>query len=134
MPPCISQNGLALSAGATAILVLLILYAVYLDRKEKLALLNLYRKLPSQDQLIMKAVTNAENMHNPSTQAITLGFQKLSQTPTSETWIAQKLDEAENTGLIKKTLTNKDDTPALAWKNQMPEKGSVNFIGDVFPC
>ena len=82
----------------------------------------------------MKAVTNAENMHNPSTQAITLGFQKLSQTPTSETWIAQKLDEAENTGLIKKTLTNKDDTPALAWKNQMPEKGSVNFIGDVFPC
>jgi exosortase/archaeosortase family protein len=130
----ISQNGLALSASASAILVLLILYAVYWDRKEKLALLNLYRKLPSQDQLIMKAVTNAKNMHNPTTQAITLEFQKLSQTPTSETWVAQKLDEAENTGLIKKTLTNKDDNPAFAWKNQIPEKGSVNFIGDVFPC
>jgi hypothetical protein len=41
----------------------------------------------------MKAVTNAKN--NPTTQAITLEFQKLSPTPTSETWVAQKLDEAE---------------------------------------
>jgi hypothetical protein len=91
-----------------------------MDRKEKRALLNLYRKLPTQDQLIMKAVTNAKN--NPTTQAITLEFQKLSPTPTSETWIAQKLDEAENAGLIKKILINKDDTPALAWKSQIPEK------------
>ncbi len=121
----ISQNGLALSAGATAILVLLILYAVYLDRKEKLALLNLYLKLPSQDQLIMKAVTNAKNMYNPTTQAITLEFQKLAQTPPSETWVAQKLDEAENAGLIKKILINKNDNPALAWKNQIPEKTSL---------
>ena len=115
----ISQNGFALSTGAIAILVFLILYVVYLNRKEKLALLNLYRKLPSQDQLIMKAVTNAKNMHNPTTQAITLEFQKLSQTPTSESWIAQKLNEAENVGLIKRTLTNEDDNPALAWKNQI---------------
>ena len=121
----ISQNGLVLSAGATAILVLLILYAVFLDRKEKLALLNLYRKLPSQDQLIMKAVTNAKNMHNPTTQAITLELQKLSPTPNSETWVAQKLDEAENAGLIKKILINKDDNPALAWKSQIPEKNSI---------
>ena len=77
----ISQNGFALSTGAIAILVLLILYVVYLNRKEKLALLNLYRKLPSQDQLIMKAVANAKNMHNPTTQAITLEFQKLLKHP-----------------------------------------------------
>jgi hypothetical protein len=53
-------------------------------------------------------------MHNPTTQAITLEIQKLSLTPTSETWIAQKLDEAENIGLIKKILINKDDNPAYA--------------------
>ncbi|MBE3116916.1 exosortase/archaeosortase family protein [Candidatus Bathyarchaeota archaeon] len=118
----ISQNGLALSTGATAILVLLILYAAYLDRKEKLALLNLYRKLPTQNQLIIKAVTNAKNINKPTTQAITLEYQKLSQTPTTETWITQKLNEAENIGLIKKILINKDDNPALAWKNQIPQK------------
>ena len=96
-----------------------------MDRKEKLALLNLYLKLPSQDQLIMKAVTNAKNMHNLTTPAVTLEFQKLSLTHPSETWIAQKLDEAENEGLIKKILINKNDNPALAWKNQIPEKTSL---------
>jgi len=121
----ISQNGLALSAGATAILVLLILYAAYLDRKEKLALLNLYRKLPTQNQLIIKAVTNAKNIHNPTTQAITLEYQKLTQTPTSETWIAQKLAEAENAGLIKKITANKNDEPTIQWKNQVPSKQSI---------
>jgi hypothetical protein len=121
----ISQNGLALSAGATAILVLLILYAEYLDRKEKLALLNLYRKLPTQNQLIIKAVTNAKNIHNPTTQAITLEYQKLTQTPTSETWIAQKLAEAENAGLIKKITANKNDEPTIQWKNQVPSKQSI---------
>jgi hypothetical protein len=30
--------------------------------------LNLHRKLPPQDQLIIKAVTNAKNVHNPTTQ------------------------------------------------------------------
>jgi len=96
-----------------------------MDRKEKRALLNLYRKLPSQDQLIIKAVTNAKNMHNPTTHAITLEYQKLSQTPASETWVAQKLDEAETAGTIKKTLINKDDTPAFAWKSQIPQKTSL---------
>ncbi|MGA2681025.1 MAG: exosortase/archaeosortase family protein [Candidatus Bathyarchaeia archaeon] len=115
----ISQNGLALSAIAAAILFLLMIYGLYLDRKEKCALLNLYQKLPPQDQLMIKAVTNAKKNHNPTTQFITLEFQKLSKTSASETWIAQKLSETEDVGLISKTLTNKDDTPTLAWKSQI---------------
>jgi exosortase/archaeosortase family protein len=120
----ISQNGLVLSAGASVILVLFVLYAVYLDTEGKLSQLNRYRKLPSQDQLIINAVTNAKNMQTPTTQAIALEFQKLSQTPTSETWMAQKLGEAENIGLIKKILVNNADIPALAWNSQVPEKTS----------
>jgi hypothetical protein len=96
-----------------------------MDRKEKRALLNLYRKLPTQNQLIIKAVTNAKNIHNPTTHAITLEYQKLTQTPTPETWITQKLDEAENAGTIKKILINNDDNPALAWKSQVPQKTSL---------
>jgi exosortase/archaeosortase family protein len=121
----ISQNGLALTAGATTILALLILYALYLDRKEKLSLLTLYRKLPAQDQLLIKAVTNGQKQGTPTTQAIGLEYQKISQTPTSEAWITQKLNEAENAGTIKKVLINKDDTPALTWKSQIPEKTSL---------
>jgi len=54
-----------------------------------------------------------------------LEYQKTAQTPTSETWITQKLNEAENNGTIKKVLTNQDDNPAYAWKNQMPQKTSL---------
>jgi len=38
--------------------------------------------------------------------------------------MAQKLGEAENIGLIKKILVNKDDNPALVWNSQVPEKTS----------
>lgn len=118
----ISQNGFVLAAAATAILVFLILCEIYLGRKEKLALLNLYRKLSPQDQLVMKAVNNAQNIHNPTTQGVTLELQKLLAQPTaSESWVAEKLAEAESAGLIKKILVNMDDTPAFAWKNQMPQ-------------
>jgi hypothetical protein len=64
-------------------------------------------------------------VYHPTTQAKTLESQKLSKTPTPETWIAQKLNEAENAGTIKKLLINKDDNPAIAWKNQIPQKTSL---------
>jgi hypothetical protein len=129
----LSRNGLALSTGASAILILIIFYGLYLNRREKRSLLTLYRKLPSQDQLIMKAVTNSENMHSPTTKTITLEYQKLSQTPASETWVSQKLQDTEKAGLIKKTLINKEDKPTLAWKNQIPQTASFfNWIKNIF--
>ena len=118
----LSQNGLVLSTGATAILILIVFYGLYLNRREKRSLLTLYRKLPSQDQLIIKAVSNAQNMPSPTTKTITLEYQKLSQTSASEDWVAQKLNEAEKAGLIKKILVSKEDKPALLWKNQIYQK------------
>ena len=115
----LSQNGLALSGGAAAIFVLLAFYEVYLDRREKHALLIMYKKLSAQDQLLIKAVNN---LKNATTQAVTNEFQKLSSTSISESYIAQKLDEAEKAGLIKKSLISQKDCPFLIWKNQASKK------------
>ncbi len=104
----ISQNGLAFSAGATAILVLLIIYAVYLDRKEKLFLLNHYQKLSTPNQLIIKAVTNAQKQGNPTTEGIITELQKLTQTTVDKTWLTEKLTEAQNAELIKQTLAEQE--------------------------
>ena len=60
------------------------------SRKEKLSLLNLYLKLSTQDQLIIKAVTNAQENRTSTTQAITIEFQKLSSTPTSDAFRHRK--------------------------------------------
>jgi len=116
----ISQNGLVLSASATTLLVILILYALYIDRKDRYALINLYRKLSKHDQLLIKAVNNTKKTHPSTTQAITLEYQKLTHTTTSQTEVAQKINQAQKTGTIKKTLLNKNDTPTINWKNQVP--------------
>jgi exosortase/archaeosortase family protein len=118
----ISQNGLALSTGASAIFLIIILYAFYLNRKEKLSLLTLYGKLSTQDQLLIKAIDNIDNKN--STQAIASEFQKLSSTSTSEAYVSQKLEEAEKTGLIKKIIKNNRDTPVLVWKTELPKRTS----------
>jgi hypothetical protein len=49
---------------------------LYIDRKDKLALLNHYRKLPTQDQLIIKAVTNAEKQGTPNNPSHNSGIPK----------------------------------------------------------
>jgi hypothetical protein len=77
----------ALSAAATVIFAMLIVYAMYLDRREKLTLLTLLRKLPAQDQLLVKAIENIKKPQNVTTQAITTEFQKLSATPISEAFV-----------------------------------------------
>jgi hypothetical protein len=124
----LSQNGLALSATATTILALLILYALYLDRKEKLSLLNLYRKLPTQDQLLVKAVANAQKQRNPTTEGVAVELQKLTETIIDRAWLTEKLAEVEKVGLIKKALVNKEDQPRFAWASLLLQKRSFQDI------
>ena len=117
----ISQNGLVLSAATSTLLVALILYWALLNRQEKLLLLKLYEKLPKQSQLLVTAVTNAAKTGKPTTQEIANELQKLTGTSNSENK-AEKLQEAENAGLIEEKIVNLDDSPAIHWKSRLPEK------------
>ena len=117
----ISQNGLVLSNVAAAFLVLLILYTLYADKNQKRSLILSYKKLPEENQRLVKAMDNINDKRNITTQAIIIEFQRISPTPVSETFILDKIVQAENVGLIKKVLINKDDKPALIWKNQLPK-------------
>jgi len=111
----LSQNGLGLSAGAAAMLVLLVALQIYLNRREKQALSILFKKIPTQDQLLIKTVGKTKNA---TTQALTTEFQRLSSSsmPISQSRINQKLNEADRTGLIKKAVVSRDDKPFLIWK------------------
>lgn len=120
----ISQNGIVLSSVAAIIFVLIILYSIYIDSREKASLLTLYKKLPNQDQLLIQAIESIQNSQNITTQAILSELQKLSTVPIPESFVMQKLEEAERAGLIKKVLTNKADNPALFWRVQLPKQTS----------
>ncbi|MCW4024982.1 MAG: hypothetical protein NWF01_08110 [Candidatus Bathyarchaeota archaeon] len=120
----ISQNGFELSVGAAVVFVSLLIYQLYLSRKEKVELLTLYRKLPEQSQLLIKAISSSKMF---STQEIIAEFQKVSQADASEGLIASKLEDMEKSGLIKKALVNKRDNPVLLWKNLVPKQ--AGFFG-----
>jgi exosortase len=117
----ISQNGLALSAAASALLFALIVYRLLLIRQEKAQLLTLYKKLSTETQSLIKAVQEAQKQSNPTTQGIIDQLLKLTNQPPDALWLREKLTQIENTGLIKKTLINQNDKPAFAWNSQIPQ-------------
>jgi hypothetical protein len=117
----ISQNGLALSAVTSAILIVLIVYRLILIQQEKASLLILYKKLPLETQTLIQAVQNADKQKNPTTQGIADQLKELTDQSPIQTWLNEKLNELQNTGIIKKTLINKEDNPAFVWKNQIPQ-------------
>ena len=121
----ISQNGLALSASTTVALIALVIYELLLRQQDRQSLLRLYAKLPTQTQQLTPAVTNAQKQHTPTTTAIAAELEKLTNTPTNQTWLTEKLSEAENAGLIKKATANINDEPTIQWENQIPTKKSI---------
>lgn len=136
----ISQNGLGLSAVTVALLVALIVYRLILNRQEKTSLLILYKKLPTQTQQLITAVQGAQKQGNPTTEGIAQEIEKQTNTPAHSAWLKEKLNEAENTGLIKKVLVNCEDKPAYAWRSQLPSaltlgsiKKSVSKLGRHIP-
>jgi exosortase len=118
----ISQNGLALSAATTILLLALIIYRVILGQQEKTSLLTLYSKLPQKNQLLIKAVENAKKQGNPTTNGIAEELAKLTNSEVNHEQLKDELEEAEKIGLIEKTLQNKEDKPAYAWKSLLPQR------------
>ena len=121
----ISQNGPGFSAATATLLVAIVIYAAFLNRQEKHQLLTLHGKLPEQTQLLIQAVQNAQKQGNPTTNGIAEELQKLTQTPPQETWLHEKLQEAQNIGLITQALVSREDKPALVWRSQMPKRHSL---------
>jgi exosortase len=124
----ISQNGLALSATTTALLMTLIIYRLILAQQEKASLLTLYNKLPAKNQLLIKAVQNAKKQKNPTIHGIADELNKLTNTPTDLVQLQADLQDAEKVGLIDRALVNREDKPAYAWRNLIPESGKFRSL------
>jgi exosortase len=117
----ISQNGLALSAGSTALLIALLFYRAFLILQEKISLLTLYNKLSTKKQQIIRAVAKAQKQGTPTAQGIAEELGKLTGSPTDLVQMELDLQEAEKIGLIDRTLVNGEDKPAFAWRSLLPE-------------
>ena len=117
----ISQNGLVLSGTTAAMLILILIYSMFLNYQDKASLLKLYRKLPGETQTLTEAITNAQKQKKPTPIGITEELNKLTNTPTEQTLLNEKLSELQKIGLIKKVTVNKNDEPAIQWKSQVTQ-------------
>ena len=77
----------------------------------------MYYKLPKQNQLLVTAVANAQKHGNPTTKGIANELEKLTNTQTDRESLKEQLQNAENEGLIEKTLVNREDRASFAWRN-----------------
>ena len=124
----ISQNGLALSAATIVLLVAFIIYRLFLNLQEKTSLLTLYNKLPTQNQLLLKAVKTQKRQGNPTIRGIADELEKQTSNPVDVEQLKEDLQEAQKVGLVENALVNKEDKPTLAWRSLLPKHNRINSL------
>jgi exosortase/archaeosortase family protein len=124
----ISQNGLALSAATTILLVAFIIYRLFLNLQEKSSLLTLYNKLPTKNQLLLKAVQNAKKQGTPTIRGIADELEKQTNTIVDVEQLKEELQEAQKIGLIENDLVNREDKPTLAWRSLLPKHSRLSSL------
>jgi hypothetical protein len=115
----ISQNGLTLALFFTTLLITVILYHTYLLRQENQSRKRLYGKLPSAEKLFLQSITQASKTETPEMSTIAASFHNLTGEDISLPSLAEKLSEAEKSGLVKKSVINREDVPAIVWIPQI---------------
>jgi len=117
----ISQNGTTLITITTALLATILTYQIIKDREEKKSNLKIYKKLAlEEERLILQAVHQASKQDKPTANTIASHYEKLAGKPIKLNLLLQKLNQAEQAGLIKRAITSREDEPTLIWKSQIP--------------
>jgi hypothetical protein len=115
--------------------VALVIYRLIIYQQEKSSLLILYGKLPTTKQQLILAVKGAQKAGTPTTQGIADQLNKQSDTKTTPEQLNLELEEAEKVGLIQKSLVNKEDKPAYAWKSLLSQRSflkAIPFLSKIF--
>jgi len=114
----ISQNGPALIAITTTLLIILLTYMAFEHWRTTKSNQKAYQKLNPQDRQILNATHQTQK--SATTQNIGTTYQKLTGKTISLRTLHQKLEQAQKLGLTKKEITNQEDQPVQTWKAQIP--------------
>ena len=85
--------------------------------KQRKANANTYKKLSKENKAIIQSTHQTKTI--PTAQNITTTYQKLHYKLITTDKLAEKLRQAQETGLIKKQIINAQDEPTLGWKIQL---------------
>ena len=117
----IAQHGTTLIAIATTLLTITLALEAIKNQRKKRSKLKVYNKLAlEEEKLILQAAHQASKQNKPTANTIASHYQKLAGKPIELNLLLQKLNQAEEAGLIKRDITSKEDEPTLVWKSQIP--------------
>jgi hypothetical protein len=107
----------------TITLILLTLIATFyiiITRKQRKLNQKIFNNLSiEEEKLILKATHNAAKHEKPTGNAIVSAYENLTGKSIELNRLAQKLNEAENAGLVTKDIVSQMDEPVLVWKTQI---------------
>jgi len=116
----ISQHGAVLMAITATLLATTLMYQAIKTQKEKKSNLKVYNKLAlEEEKRLLQAAHQAAQKRKPTGNEITSHYQKLARKPIELELLFKKLNDAEEAGLIKREITNREDEPTLTWKTQI---------------
>jgi exosortase len=113
----ISKNGDYLLLIPSTLLIIIILYQALNRIKTKQTNLKAYKKLSKENQTIINATHQTKT--TPTAINIAVTYEKLNNKPITTSKLAEKLQQAQETGIIRKQIISVEDEPVLGWKPQL---------------
>ena len=116
----ISQNGAILATATLITLATILIYQTIKEWNERKSNLKVYSKLALEEELILQAVHQASKEDKSTGNAIASHYQRLTGKPIEVKILLEKLNQAEQAGLIKRDVASREDEPILVWKSRIP--------------
>jgi exosortase len=115
----ISENGLTFAAiSSTLIAVIILLYALETRRQRKTNAI-VHQKLSGPNKQIIDVLREAEKTTTPTFDNVAKTYQKTTDKHLDKKQLLNKLYELEKTGVIKSTITSRQDEPVQIWRTQI---------------
>lgn len=114
----ISQNGPILAGATTTLLAAIVVFEIFQRIRARRASEDTYAKLSTADQRLIRAVK--ETPGTPTPDNIVIAYQNMSGEKTATSDLVQRLNEAEKTGLVERSIINDQDQPILGYRSNVP--------------
>jgi hypothetical protein len=114
-----TQNAANLTIVAGALLTATITYYIIETKKQRNNNTTAYHKLSSHNKQIIDTIHKTEKTTTPTLNNIKLNYQETTQQYIDTEQLLETLTSLEKTGIIKNTITNRQDEPIQTWKTQI---------------
>lgn len=115
----VSQNGISLAGIPTTVLVALVILHVFDVRKQRRANATAYEKLSKPSQQLVNIIQKTEKRTMPTMDKLQTAYQEVTKERVDARQMEYELAKLEKIGVIKRSIVDRQDVPALTWKTQI---------------